>query len=72
MKIKSTFIRKRWNCFNIIIEYINKNDDVKHKSISKYYNKNTSFKEPKTQESIRTISAPPELMSKLKKTKSKA
>lgn len=42
--IKSTFIRKRGNNYNIIIEYINENNESKQKSIAKYSNKKDADK----------------------------
>lgn len=42
--IKSTFIRKRGNNYNIIIEYYDINNKIKQKSIAKYTNKKDAEK----------------------------
>lgn len=44
MNIKSTFIRKRGKNYNVIIEYINKEGDLKQKSEAKYKNKKDAEK----------------------------
>lgn len=42
--IKSSFIRKRGNNFNVYIEYINENGDIKQKSLAKYESKKDADK----------------------------
>lgn len=44
MNIKSTFIRKRGKNYNVVIEYINKEGDLKQKSEAKYKNKKDAEK----------------------------
>lgn len=44
MNIKTSFIRKRGNNYNVIVEYINENGDVKQKSLGKYSNKKDAEK----------------------------
>ena len=43
-KIKSTFIRKRGNNYNVIIEYRDENEKIKQKSVGKYTNKKDAEK----------------------------
>lgn len=42
--IKSTFIRKRGNNYNVVIEYINEEGKLKQKSVGKYANKKDAEK----------------------------
>ena len=37
--VKSTFIRKRGNNYNVVIEYINEEGKLKRKSVGKYTTK---------------------------------
>lgn len=42
--VKSTFIRKRGNNYNVIIEYRDENEKIKQKSVAKYTNKKDAEK----------------------------
>lgn len=42
--IRSTFVRKRGNNFNVYIEYIDEKGNIKQKSIEKYTNKKDAEK----------------------------
>ena len=42
--IKSTFIRKRGNNYNVIIEYYDNDNKIKQKSIARYTNKKEAEK----------------------------
>ena len=42
--IKSSFVRKRGNNYNVYIEYIDENNNLKQKSLGKYENKKDAEK----------------------------
>ena len=42
--IKSSFVRKRGNNYNVYIEYIDENNNLKQKSLGKYSNKKDAEK----------------------------
>ena len=42
--VRSTFVRKRGNNYNVIIEYYNENEKIKQKSVGKYANKKDAEK----------------------------
>ena len=43
-KIKSTFIRKRGNNYNVIVEYYDIDNKIRQKSVGKYTNKKDADK----------------------------